>query len=63
MANAKDYKCVRCGKQADTFVTLDVDVWTKPYCNECYKQFKIDIWIALGKYHEEQDRQSGGAAD
>lgn len=48
MKYAKDYKCIKCGKQADVFFGLaDPDGTQEPFCESCVEKAKIRIYKAL----------------
>lgn len=41
---AKDCKCVECGKQAVAFwPTFDPDIKSYPYCRECLDKIKLEF--------------------
>ena len=48
--NAKDYKCVKCGKQAVVFFGLaDPDGEQEPYCRGCVEKTKMRIYEECSK--------------
>lgn len=51
---AKEYKCTRCGKQADIFVGLhDPDATEYAMCENCARKWKAEIIFSLGELHNE----------
>lgn len=46
MIEAKDCKCVECGKQAVAFWPLiDPDIPSQPYCRKCLDKNKAEVLI------------------
>ena len=42
---AKDFKCIRCGKQAELFLGIsDPDMPKRPYCKKCAEKLQIEIF-------------------
>lgn len=54
---AKDCKCVECGKQAVAFWPLiDPDIPAEPYCRECLDKAKMRVLMeCFGKSEEEAE--------
>lgn len=55
--HAEDEQCSRCDKQADVFVGLaDPDATQYPMCNDCAKQWRMDVMLRIYKLMNEEDR-------
>ena len=49
MKYAKNFKCVKCRKQAEVFFGMaDPDATQKPYCKRCCEIVKMNIYKRLG---------------
>lgn len=57
MMEAKDCKCVECGKQAVAFwPIIDPDIPAHPYCRECLNKAKIRLLVdCFGKTEKEAE--------
>jgi len=54
---AKECKCVKCGKEAVAFFpAVDIDIVGFPYCRECLDREKIKIWLMMGRKKDERTR-------
>jgi hypothetical protein len=48
MNYAKDYECVKCGKQAVAFwPVIDPDIPSSPYCRKCLDEAQTRVLLAL----------------
>ena len=45
---AKDFKCCKCGAQAETFwPCIDPDIKSHPFCKKCVQEEQVKVMIAI----------------
>ena len=55
MIEAKDCKCVECGKQAVAFwPVIDPDIPEHPYCRKCLNKVKAEMLMKLFGWNENE---------